>query len=86
MKIKVQSIFGAEPQMCDSNVAKRINALGGKKVYGWKIKDIGCGWKVRQNHCVWEDPDGTLWDVTPEFESVSGDYAVCKWNEEVEFE
>jgi hypothetical protein len=79
MIVKVQSIWGAEPQMCSSNVEKRIKACGGKKVFGWKTKDIGNDWKVRENHCVWEDPDGVLWDVTPEFADVSGGYAICEW-------
>jgi hypothetical protein len=86
MKIKVQSIWGAEPQMCLGNVEKRIRACGGKKVFGWKIKDIQCGWKVRENHCVWENPAGVLFDVTPELADVSGGYAIAKWGDECEFE
>lgn len=86
MKIKVQLICGAEPQMCSLNVEKRIRACGGKKAFGWKIKDIGNDWKIRENHCVWEDPDGVLWDVTPEYVDVSGEYAISDWGDEIDFE
>ena len=30
--IRVQSIYGAEPLMCNVNVEKRINAMGGRAV------------------------------------------------------
>ena len=86
MIIKVQPIWGAEPQMCATNVEKRVTACGGNKVFGWKTKDIEAGWKVRENHCVWEAPDGNLWDVTPEFADVAGRYAVVEWPDEIEFE
>ena len=86
MKIKVQSIWGAEPQMCLDNVEKRIRACGGNKVFGWKIKDIQCGWKIRENHCVWENPAGVLFDVTPEFADVAGGFAIAEWGDECEFE
>ncbi len=71
--------------MCWVNVQKRIKAMGGKVVFGWAVvRDVFT--LVKQSHCVWEDHAGQLWDVTPVFESVSGQYAVIGWPEYTEFE
>lgn len=53
MKIRVQSMYGAEPLMCSTNVQKRIAALGGKEIYGWQIENHKFIEACR-NHCVWE--------------------------------
>ena len=82
--IRVQAIFGAEPLMCNINVQKRIQAMGGGAVFGWKVRhDVynDC-W---ESHCVWQSPEGELEDVTPVFAGVEGDYAVIEWPDETEF-
>jgi hypothetical protein len=90
MKVKVQPIFGAEPFSCSTNVRKRIKALGGKPVYGWRIIDKPDQSPLailKQHHVVWESPAGELQDVTPEMTGVAGDNMVYDWlHEEIEFE
>lgn len=86
MEIKVQPIGGAEPLMCNHNVAKRIKACGGTAVYGWEVQTTAAT-KVecRTNHCVWQDEHGELWDVTPKFSGVEGNTATISWPETTEF-
>jgi hypothetical protein len=84
MKIRPRPTLGAMPLECSSNVAKRIAHDGGKAVFGWAVKDCGF-YTAKQNHCIWEDPDGTLWDVTPQPIKVEGRNVTCEF-QEVEFE
>jgi hypothetical protein len=85
IRIPVQPIAGAEPMMCLENVKKRIRAMGGRPAFGWAIRhDLYTD--VKQNHCVWEDQTGQLWDVTPVFESVQGEFVVVVWPDDTEFE
>jgi hypothetical protein len=86
MKVRVQPIHGAEPMMCNHNVQKRIEALGGNAVYGWLTKPASNGWQVKENHCVWESPGGELQDVTPRFANVQGEMAAVEWEDAVEFD
>ena len=84
MMIPTQPIFGGEPLMCIDNVKKRIKACGGSKVFGWKVKHNG-PITVHENHVVWQDKEGRLFDVTPEFSSVEGEFATWQWPDEIEF-
>jgi hypothetical protein len=88
MIVKCQPIFGGEPLMCTSNVAKRIRALGGSAVYGWLIDpDPNTDKYVRKMpHCVWRSPGGELQDVTPYFTGErDGEIAFAEFKD-IEFE
>ena len=85
IRIPVQPISGAEPLMCSENVQKRIRAMGGSAVFGWIVAHDTFN-DVKQNHVVWEDSTGQLWDVTPVFESVQGEFAIVNWPDFTEFE
>src|SRR5690349_16909524 len=84
VKLKTRPMTGAEPLMCTRNVEKRIRACGGAAVYGWQVKRLPLYTHYAQ-HCVWRDDSGELWDVTPQFEEVYGEYAVVGWPDETEF-
>lgn len=84
MKIPMQPIFGAEPLMCITNVETRIRACGGSMVFGWKVRRNG-PITVHENHVVWQDDAGRLFDVTPEFSCLEGEFLTWEWPEEVEF-
>ena len=69
---------GGRPQECYDNVTYLVELLGGERVYGWALADMGPLSVVRQkqpplyarwiNHAVWRDGGGKLWEVTPRFE------------------
>ena len=86
MKIKVQSIWGAEPQMCLNQCRETNKSL--RRQEGLRMEDQGHSMRLeaRENHCVWENPAGVLFDVTPEFADVSGGFAIAEWSDECEFE
>jgi hypothetical protein len=61
---------------CYSNVMGAISKRGGQAVYGWAVTDFGphrlSGSKTPAplyrrwlNHVVWRDPQGKLWEVSP---------------------
>ena len=68
MKVKCAILDGYnEPGRCFFNVAKLVRDKGGKAVFGWLVttlEDI----ESRIHHCVWQQPDGELVDVTPQFD------------------
>jgi len=82
--IRVQPICDAEPLMCNVNVEKWIQAMGGRAVFGWKVEHDHFNDGL-SNHCVWESPEGELVDVTPIYAGMEGDYAVIEWPTETEF-
>jgi hypothetical protein len=84
MKIPTQPMIGGEPLMCIENVKKRIRACGGSKVFGWKVRRNGPV-TVHENHVVWQDDEGRLFDVTPEFSDLEGEFLTWEWPPEVEF-
>jgi hypothetical protein len=66
-------------------VAKRIKAMGGKAIYGWRIIDDPKQSPVailKQHHCIWESPEGELQDVTPQIEGIEGDHMIVGWPDE----
>ena len=88
MKVRCQPIYGGEPLMCTSNVAKRIRVFGGSAVYGWLIDpDPNTDKYVRKMpHCVWRSPEGELQDVTPYLTGeIAGDLAIAEFRD-IEFE
>lgn len=56
---------GAEIIRCWFNVRDVVEKHGGAAVFGWSIWKLNNGFHQAIHHAVWEQPDGTLIDVTP---------------------
>jgi len=61
---------------CYNNVSAAIKQYGGKAVYGWAVTDFGphrlsgskkpaALYRRWLNHVVWRDPQGKVWEVSP---------------------
>ena len=55
----------AFPGECFYNVEKHVQKFGGKSVIGWQLWEWPGVFAEAEFHAVWEDPDGTLLDITP---------------------
>lgn len=66
---------GAKVGKCWNNVQAMIARHGGDAMYGWALTDFGPHrafggsepplYRRWLNHVVWRDPQGRLWEVTP---------------------
>lgn len=63
--IEVTAESGDMPVECVGNVRKRIAALGGEEVLGWKIWEWYGVMIEAEFHMLWRSPEGRLHDVTP---------------------
>ena len=52
------------PKQCLQNCERRVEQSGGKIVVGWQIDEFGY-YRTETHHVAWEDPEGTLWEITP---------------------
>jgi hypothetical protein len=85
--IRCQPMGGGEPQMCRENVEKRIRAMGGSAVYGWKIvKQSYAPMLIKHHHVIWQSPEGELMCVTPVFTDIEGEMAIAEFPETIQFE
>jgi hypothetical protein len=63
------------PGKCYNNVLEMIRRHGGEAVFGWALTDFGPHrpnggsepplYRRWLNHVVWRDPQGALWEVSP---------------------
>lgn len=69
------------PRACFDNVHRAIAIAKGKAIRGWQLTDMepaikrmvargmieydGLAGIDIETHCVWEDPGGSVWDITP---------------------
>src|SRR6266481_6961568 len=73
---------GAQVGKCYNNVQAMISRRGGEALYGWALTDFGPHralggsepplYRRWLNHVVWRDPEGQLWEVSPN--AVIGNY------------
>ncbi len=61
----------AIPSFCFDNVAQRVLKTGGKSAFGYAIWHLPNAYFEAEHHAVWEDPEGQLLDVSPQYK----DYA-----------
>lgn len=59
---------GYKPRFC--HVSSKFHAMknGGQRVHGWalwRFMDASGTMIIAERHSVWEEPDGTLIDITP---------------------
>jgi len=65
----------ARPGKCYNNVLETVRRHGGEGVFGWALTDFGPHranggsepplYRRWLNHVVWRDPQGMLWEVSP---------------------
>lgn len=63
-----------DPSMCWENVEIAVEKFGGKAINGWSFHDDPifdqtnrlARWEAIA-HCVWQDTNGKIWDLTPNF-------------------
>lgn len=65
----VQSVPDADAQsgFCFENVRQRVLKSGGKSAFGYAIWHLPNAYFEAEHHAVWEDPDGRLLDVSPQY-------------------
>lgn len=52
---------------CFENVRQRVLKSGGKSAFGYAIWHLPNAYFEAEHHAVWEDPDGRLLDVSPQY-------------------
>lgn len=52
---------------CFENVRQRVLKTGGRIVYGYAIWHLPNAYFEAEHHAVWEDPDGQLLDISPQY-------------------
>lgn len=71
VKVKKITVAGYKPLNCHFNVAKHVEANGGKAVNGWLLtrsaKFFEQGVWHFSFHSIWEDESGDWFDVTPDY-------------------
>lgn len=61
----------ARTGLCYENVRHKVEAAGGRAVYGWMFHSrivaarLHTGYVIAANHAIWCAPDGIVIDVTP---------------------
>lgn len=60
----------ARQSACFDNVAKKIAKSGGRTVYGWAIWHVPGLYYEAEHHGIWQNRDGKLFDVSPQFGQV----------------
>nr|WP_311527969.1 hypothetical protein [uncultured Ralstonia sp.] len=63
--VPVQPMAGARPLKCWFNVRDAIADRGGRAVFGWSLWARPDGHYQAIHHGVWEQPSGSLVDITP---------------------
>lgn len=70
VKVKKIAVAGYKPLNCHFNVAKHVEANGGKLINGWLLtrnaKFFEQGVWHFSFHSIWEDESGDWFDVTPD--------------------
>lgn len=57
----------AVPSFCFENVRQRVLKSGGKIAYGYAIWHLPDAYFEAEHHAVWEDAEGQLLDVSPQY-------------------
>lgn len=57
----------AVPSFCFDNVKQRVLTSGGKSAFGYAIWHLPNAYFEAEQHAVWEDPEGRLLDVSPQY-------------------
>lgn len=69
LPVWVKSVPDADavPSFCFENVRQRVLKSGGKSAFGYAIWHLPHAYFEAEHHAVWEDPDGQLLDVSPQY-------------------
>jgi hypothetical protein len=65
--VKSKPDADAVPSFCFDNVRQRVLKSGGKSAFGYAIWHLPNAYFEAEHHAVWEDPEGLLLDVSPQY-------------------